>query len=207
MAHEIRNPLEAISGAVELIDTGISSGQEAREYLGIIREEIRNLNDYLGEFLEFARPESHEPVPTDLNALLGETLLLVTPLARKQQILVTVRPSPIPLLCRVDGNRLKRVFLNVILNGIEACEAGGRVEVFVDTRDGRGVVTVRDNGRGISEDIAGRVFEPYFSTKVRGSGIGLSVSKSIVEQHGGDIRISGRPGTGTEVVMTFPKEI
>ncbi|MFA6507723.1 MAG: ATP-binding protein [Treponemataceae bacterium] len=205
MAHEIRNPLEAMSGAVELIETGESLGPEATEYLGIIREEIRNLNDYLGEFLEFARPELHDPKPTNLNALLQDTLLLVNPLAKKQHIIVSLFLSPEPLLCLADGNRLKRVFLNVILNGIEACDGGGRVEIESNGDAESCLVSVRDNGKGISEEILGRVFEPYFTTKDKGSGIGLSLSKSIIEQHGGAIAISGKSGNGTEVTMTFPR--
>ena len=206
LAHEIRNPLEAISGAVELIGTGLPRESEAQEYLAIIREEMRNLNDYLGEFLEFARTEPHAPLSNDLNELIQETLLLVNPLARKRGIAVTVRLSPDPLVCLADGNRLKRVFLNVLLNGLEACDAGGSVEVELDGREESCRVAVRDDGRGIPDEILGRVFDPYFTTKEKGSGIGLSLSKSIVEQHGGSIRISGRPGSGTEVVMTFPKE-
>jgi signal transduction histidine kinase len=206
MAHEIRNPLEAISGAVELMEGGGASGAEAAEYLSIIREEIRNLDAYLGEFLEFARPEPHVPKPADLNELLRETLLLLTPLAKKRGIALELSLAPEPLVCRVDGNRLKRVFLNVALNGIEACSAGGRVTIESGRWRGSLIVTVRDDGPGISDELTARVFEPYFTTKEGGSGIGLSLSKSIVEQHGGSIGIAGGPGTGAVVTIAFPEE-
>lgn len=205
MAHEIRNPLEAISGAVELMG-GEASPEETAEYLGIIREEIRNLDGFLGEFLEFAKTQPHESAPTDLNELLRETLLLLNPLAKKRGVAVELALAPEALICRADGNRLKRVFLNVVLNGIEACGAGGTVRIESRRRDGRCVVAVRDDGPGISGEILSRVFEPYFTTKEGGSGIGLSLSKSIVEQHGGSISIAGSPGAGAEATISFPEE-
>jgi signal transduction histidine kinase len=205
MAHEIRNPLEAISGAVELMDGDAVPAAESAEYLGIIREEIRNLDEFLGEFLEFAKPQPHEPAPTDLNELLRETLLLLNPLAKKRRVAIGLLLSPDAPVCLADGNALKRAFLNVVLNGIEACSAGGTVEVESRLEAGRCLVAVRDDGPGVSEDVLSRVFEPYYTTKDGGSGLGLSLSKSIVERHGGSIALSRRPEGGTEALILIPE--
>ncbi len=206
MAHEIRNPLEAISGAVELLDPAAPAGSEASEYLTVIREEIRNLNEYLGEFLEFARPAPFNPEPLDLRLLLQETLLLVNPVARKRGIALSLDREGEPLLCRVDGNQTKRVFLNLILNGIEACGTGGRVEIRAAREGAFGVVRVLDDGRGIPREILDRLFEPYLTTKSKGTGLGLALSRRVVEQHGGTISIAGRTAGGTEATVKFPLE-
>jgi signal transduction histidine kinase len=203
MAHEIRNPLEAISGAVELIEAESADTTHGR-YLSIIREEIGNLNEYLGGFLEFARSEPSHTAPTDLNNLLEEVLILMRPLAKKSGMAVRNLSPRGPVICSVDRNGIKRVILNLVLNGIEAGHADGAVEVATCADNGCAVIEVRDDGCGIPASILDRVFDPYFSTKGTGTGIGLSVSKRLVEQHGGGIRIESTAGNGTVVTVTLP---
>ena len=205
LAHEIRNPLEAISGAVEALGPEAKAGSEAAEFLSVIREEIRNLDDYLGEFLEFARPEPSNPAAADLGTLLRETLLLVTPLARKRGITVFFLKEE-PLRSRVDGNQIKRVFLNLILNGIEACVEAGSVEIRLEREGDFGVVRVLDDGAGIPKEVLDRLFEPYFTTKPQGTGLGLALSRRVAEQHGGSIALAGRPEGGTEAAVRLPLE-
>ncbi len=204
MAHEIRNPLEAISGAVELIDPEVTN-PSAREYLGVIREEIGILNNYLKEVLEVAKPELSQTALTDLSVLVQETLLLLTPMARKRGVNLTIQAPPEHLsLCWVDRSQLKRVFLNIILNAIEASSVGKEVQVILDQQDDQVGILIRDFGCGIPEAILPKVFEPYFTTKEEGTGLGLSLSKRIVEHHGGTIEISSKAGWGTEVWVWLP---
>jgi signal transduction histidine kinase len=204
MAHEIRNPLEAISGAVELIEPEVTN-PSGREYLGVIREEIGILNDYLKEVLEVAKPELSHPSLTDLSVLVQETLLLVSPLARKRGVSLTLEVPPEGLsTCWVDRSQLKRVFLNLVLNAIEASTLGKEVQLRLQQQADGVWVWVKDFGCGIPEEILPRVFDPYFTTKEGGTGLGLSLSKRIVEGHGGSIGISSRAGWGTEVWVWLP---
>lgn len=204
MAHEIRNPLEAISGAVELIDPEVTS-PSAREYLGVIREEIGILNNYLKEVLEMAKPELAHPSLTDLSVLMQETLLLINPMARKRGVNLTIQvlQEPFPP-CWGDRSQLKRVFLNLILNAIEASSSGKEVHVSLQHQDHEVWVRIKDYGCGIPEEILPKVFDPYFTTKEDGTGLGLSLSKRIVERHGGSMGISSRVGSGTEVWVRLP---
>lgn len=204
MAHEIRNPLEAISGAVELIDPEVRS-PSAREYLEVIREEIGILNDYLKEILDVAKSELSRPVFTDLSVLVQETLLLLSPMARKRGMnLVIELPQDRISPCWVDRAQLKRVFLNIIINALEASQEGMEVRVRIEEQDGRVWVKVKDFGCGIPEEIIPKVFDPYFTTKEEGTGLGLSLSKQIVERHGGSMGITSRVGEGTEVWICLP---
>lgn len=204
MAHEIRNPLEAISGAVELIDPEVRS-PSVREYLEVIREEIGILNDYLKEILDVAKSELSRPVFTDLSVLVQETLLLLSPMARKRGMnLVIELPQDRISPCWVDRAQLKRVFLNIIINALEASQEGMEVRVRIEEQDGRVWVKVKDFGCGIPEEIIPKVFDPYFTTKEEGTGLGLSLSKQIVERHGGSMGITSRVGEGTEVWICLP---
>lgn len=204
MAHEIRNPLEAISGAVELIDPEVRS-PSVREYLEVIREEIGILNDYLKEILDVAKSELSRPVFTDLSVLVQETLLLLSPMARKRGMnLVIELPQDRISPCWVDRAQLKRVFLNIIINALEASQEGMEVRVRIEEQDGGVWVRVKDFGCGIPEEIIPKVFDPYFTTKEEGTGLGLSLSKQIVERHGGSMGITSRVGEGTEVWICLP---
>jgi signal transduction histidine kinase len=171
----------------------------------VIREEIGILNNYLKEVLDVAKSELSQPSFTDLSVLMQETLLLVSPMARKRGVNLTLeapqdRLSP----CWVDRSQLKRVFLNIIINAIEASREGMDVQVRVEEREGWIWVRVRDFGCGIPEEILPKVFDPYFTTKEEGTGLGLSLSKQIVERHGGSMGISSRVGAGTEVWVRLP---
>ncbi len=204
MAHEIRNPLEAISGAVELIDPEVTN-PSAREYLLVIREEMGVLNNYLKEVLEVAKPELSQPSLTDLRVLVQETILLLSPMARKRGVKLTIQASPEHLSpCWVDRSQLKRVFLNLILNAIEASTGGKEVEVSLEQKNNDVWVWVKDYGCGIPEETLPKVFEPYFTTKEEGTGLGLSLSKRIVDRHGGSIGILSKAGSGTQVWVRLP---
>jgi signal transduction histidine kinase len=204
MAHEIRNPLEAISGAVELIQSDIPDPAPAQKYLAVIWEEIGILNNYVREILDLTKPEVPQPVPTPLLPLAEETVLLVAPVARKRNITLSIEEGQTPPLCRVDRSQLKRALLNLVLNGIEACSAGGVVKIKVEGKDGDGWIRVQDSGCGIPREIRNKVFDPYFTTKREGTGLGLSISKRIIERNGGSLGIESEERKGTEVWIRLP---
>ncbi|MFQ3620150.1 MAG: ATP-binding protein [Spirochaetales bacterium] len=210
MAHEIRNPLEAISGAVELIASEVSPSALAKGHLGIIKEEIGILNDYLKEVLNITKPELGQPVLTDLLPLLQETSLLVQPVARKRNVSIEFSlpsgSSPAEFyVSLVDRSQIKRVFLNLLLNALEASYPGSKVYVRVSRLNSQVCVEVEDSGCGIPKEVLPKVFDPYVTAKAEGTGLGLALSKRIVEGYGGTIGIFSKEGEGTKVRFHLPQ--
>ena len=204
ISHEIRNPLEAMSGAVEILSGEPRLNADSRESLTILQEEIQNLDDYLNEFLEFARPMPVRLVSTKINALVEDCLFLLRPLLRKKHVKATTELAEDLPTCTLDVNQLKRVIINIVLNSIEAIPEQGELRISTKNPNGRVEIILRDDGEGIREDHLPRVFDPYFTTKSSGSGLGLPLSKMIVEQHDGSIRIESRLGEGTIVTVSLP---
>ena len=206
MTHEIRNPLEAMSGAVEILSSEPELSADSRDSVAILREEIRNLDDYLNQYLEFARPTPVNPVSTDVNMLVEDCLVLLRPLLRKKQVMLSTQLADGLPSCKLDVNQLKRVIVNILLNSIEAIPDRGALQISTRSRAGGVEISVKDNGEGIREEDLPRVFDPYFTTKSTGSGLGLPLSKMIVEQHDGAILIESLPGQGSVVTVTVPVE-
>ena len=208
LAHEIRNPLEAISGAVEILSSGIEDSSQEYSYLEIIKEEIHNLNDYLTEFLEFTKSKPGPRIDIRPSDLIHDSLLLLGPLLKKHKIEVSDHTASLLNYWNVDPNQMKRVILNVLLNSIEAISGSGRIDIGLNLSGNSLGLNITDNGCGISSENIDGVFDPYFSTKQNGSGIGLALSRKIVEQHEGSISILSHSTnlntTGTSVIIKIP---
>ncbi|RKY04830.1 two-component sensor histidine kinase [Candidatus Poribacteria bacterium] len=209
LAHEIRNPLNAINAHLQLLQEDISRGigeERGREYLeriDRIRGEVQRLNRILNDFLRYTRLPKPEPIPLDLSATVNEVLDFIEPESRRLGIEVERRLSPVPLV-RADPSQVKQAVLNLILNAHEAMPKGGRMTVSV-APEGRFVkVEVEDTGEGIPEEVIDKIFEPFFSTKREGTGLGLSLVKRIMDEHGGQIRVRSRKGEGTAISLLFP---
>jgi signal transduction histidine kinase len=190
LAHEIRNPLEAISGSVEILSSGIEENSKEFSYLGIIKEEIHNLNDYLTEFLDFTKAETGHRLDINPSELIGDSLLLLGPLLKKHRIDVSDNTASIENYWNVNPNQMKRVILNVLINSIEAIGSDGKIEIYTSLHDDKLELIISDSGCGLCVDNIDGVFDPYYSTKKDGSGIGLVLSRKIVEQHGGSISMT-----------------
>ena len=212
LAHEIRNPLEAISGSVEILSAGIKEDSKEYSYFGIIKEEIHNLNDYLTEFLEFTKSEPGHRIDIMPSELIKDSLLLLGPLLKKHRINVSFTNSEIGILWNVNPNQIKRVILNILINSIEAIEMNGNIIIEYKLVGDNSELILNDNGCGIEGKNIGGVFDPYYSTKKNGSGIGLALSRKIVEQHEGNISVISpsiiqnlnNSFKGTTVIIKFP---
>ena len=208
LAHEIRNPLEAISGAVEILSSGIEDSSQEYSYLEIIKEEIHNLNDYLTEFLEFTKSEPGHRINIRPSELIHDSLLLLGPLLKKHKIKVSNQIPDLSGSWHVDPNQMKRVILNVLINSIEAIRGSGCIDISINMYGSSLGLTITDNGCGITLENIDEVFDPYFSTRKNGSGIGLALSRKIVEQHKGIISISSHGAntniSGTSVMIKIP---
>lgn len=209
LAHEIKNPLNAISGAAVYIDKNYD-GILIKEFLKIITDEVSRINKLTGTLLGFAKPIYPRIEPHDINTLIHETVLLLDKEAQEQHILLSEQPSEnLPkVLC--DYNQIKQVLINLIINGFDAINSGGKISV-TSLRSGQDTVEIRvsDNGCGIAREDVDNIFKPFFTTKTRGTGLGLAISQKIARGHNGDLQVQSTPGQGTTFTLTLPhaKEI
>ena len=207
LAHEINNPLQSIIGCLGLAEETLSDTVEASRYLAVAREELRRVTRTIAQLRDLQSfSESERVEPLDLNETLAQLLTLNTPRCTEQGIQVVWQPARrLPPLMLVP-DRIRQVFLNLLLNAMDAMPEGGVLAVrTMQSRKPFGMrVTVRDTGPGIPAAILERVFEPFYTTKKKGLGLGLFTSRSIIERHRGTIEVHSRPGQGTTFVVWLP---
>jgi signal transduction histidine kinase len=208
MAHEIRNPLAAIVNATALLtDEGGLTPAERAATLGAIRTEARRLNRILSDFLRFARPQEARRAPGDIGEVVEHVSALVRDdRSRAPRVDVRVAIDPSVPRFAFDRDQLTQVLWNVALNGVEAMDGRGRLSLEVARQKGDVALAVSDTGPGIPRERLPRVFEPFYTGKPNGSGLGLTIAERIVSAHGGRIEIDSEPGRGTRVTMLFPLE-
>ncbi|MBN1993613.1 MAG: response regulator [Anaerolineae bacterium] len=206
LAHEINNPLQALRSGLRLLARPNLDDEKRQRYVATLDKEVERLIDTTLQTLEFARPGRVGKKSTNLNQLLRETLILVSKQLQRQQIETALAlGSDLPPLLVVP-DQIKQVFLNLILNAIDAMPDGGRLSLTTRhlPADNLAAATLADTGRGISPEILNRIYEPFFSTKEAGTGLGLSISYSIVEAHGGRIEVESKPGAGSTFTVYLP---
>ena len=204
LAHEIRNPLGSIEGAANIIDSAKTSEETRRSSLAIIRKETRRLNGLLTGLLDFARPRPPEFRPVDLGQLIDSVIALVGHTAERQKIRIRrALPGWLPRLPS-DSEQLKQVLLNLTINAIQAMPDGGEIVIRAERRDSFIWLSVRDEGQGIGEADLDKIFDPFYTTKEAGTGLGLSVAHQIVTQHGGRIRAVRNLGPGMTFSIILP---
>jgi signal transduction histidine kinase len=205
MAHEVRNPLGSIQGAAEILSDKVGNDPEAKRYTSILTAEVRRLGKVVTDLLVSARRESGEKAPVQVNGILRDMVSLYSQTARKKNIRVGEHYSK--ELPSVFGSevRLRQVFINIFLNAVEAVKSEGEIAVSTRKIDSGVLVSVRDNGPGIPIGEREKIFDLFHTTKQGGTGIGLAISRRIVEEHGGKIEIRSGEGNGTEMLITLPE--
>ena len=208
MAHEIRNPLAAIVNATALLtDEEHLTPEERATTLAAIRTEARRLNGILSDFLQFARPQEARRAPGDIRDVVRHvTALIRDDRSRAPRVDVKVAVDPAVPRFAFDRDQITQVLWNVALNGVQAMNGRGRLSLELARRNGDVALAVSDTGPGIPRETLARVFEPFYSGKPNGSGLGLTIAERIVAAHGGRIEIESAPGTGTRVTLLFPVE-
>jgi two-component system sensor histidine kinase PilS (NtrC family) len=202
IAHEIRNPLAALSGAVEVMAAG--AADETRERLGqIVLKETGRLNNIIREFLEYARPVPLSRASVDVAEVVDEVLLLLEQ-AAAPGTLKTVREFVSNLTWSVDRQQFRQAVWNLCLNAVQAMPEGGELVVTMGVAGGRLLLRIDDTGEGIAPADLGHIFEPFFSTKLQGTGLGLALVHRIVQDHGGEIDVQSRPGIGSTFTVVLP---
>jgi signal transduction histidine kinase len=208
IAHEIRNPLNFISLSIDhLKKKYMPQGNEDKEkfetLIVSIKHEIQRLNKLVGDFLEYGKPMRLSLQVIDLGNLIGEVLELVRAKAEKDCISITYRNGEIPLLA-VDPELIKTCIFNIILNAFQAMPEGGDLTVITKTSNGKAYIIVEDTGVGVSKENMQKLFDPFFSTKITGLGLGLAMTKRVIEEHGGKAEFESTEGKGSVMTILLP---
>ena len=232
LAHEIKNPLSTVGLNVQLLQEDVhdlSQGdglsEAHHEGLGRVQRRLESLSrethrlrDILEDFLRFAGRVELDPQPTDLHAMIGELVDFFEPQAREAGVNLRTQLSAEDATLIADAGLLKQAMLNLMINAVQAMTQarekgeihGGADELIVRTERGRSAggsefrIHVTDTGPGMSDEVVAKVFQPYFSTKRGGTGLGLPTSRRIVEEHGGSLSVHADPGRGTDFTLTLP---
>ena len=207
VAHEIRNPLTGIATTAQVLKEKLAGDGGKEKYLNVILEEIARLDDIIKNLLNFARPVSPHPTELSLSSLIENALGLLTDTAREKRVSLHFESGLLEDRCLLDGDQIKQVILNIVLNGIQACGGGGTANVYVREAADPAFVEIElsDTGSGIPEEIADKLYNPFFTTRPEGTGMGLSISRKIVESHGGRIYHRSSVGRGTSFFIELPR--
>jgi signal transduction histidine kinase len=203
IAHEIRNPLFAIAGFANAL-LREAHDDKTRERLGIILEESQRLDSILKSILTFARPVESAPGQTDMNQVVRETMDLMGLACENQSILVDLSLADDAPLVKADPELIKQCLINLVKNSLEAMPGGGKLFVRTGLMAQHALLEVEDTGHGIPVELRDKVFSPFFSTKGKGSGLGLARIKKILDDLGGTVELVSIPGEGTRVALLLP---
>jgi signal transduction histidine kinase len=200
IAHEVRNPLAALDLFAGLLAEELAARPEAA-HVTRIRAELAALTKVVEEFLDYARARPPVREPVDLGLLLAEVADLVQPLAAERHVSVVVDGGG---AARADREQVRRAAVNLVRNAVEAAPAASVVELGGRAADGEAVIEVADRGAGLSRDAQERLFRPFFTTKERGTGLGLALAKKVADAHGGTLALEPREGGGTVARLSIP---
>lgn len=204
VAHEIRNPLGSIKGFATILAGRSQQDERSLEITRVMKDEVDRLNRVVTELLEFARPTEIEKRLYPCRQILEHTLQLVKSDAEHQSVVIEWQVVPDDLEAALDLDRFSQLLLNLYLNALHAMEQGGALKVQAHLESDAVVFSVEDTGVGIEADDLPHIFDPYFTTKARGVGLGLANAHKIVEAHGGTITVSSNPGEGATFVVRLP---
>jgi signal transduction histidine kinase len=222
VAHEVKNPLNAMTIHLELLKQKLEAQQAAREgrppnavpaqgvdmqkHVNVIAHEIRRLDEVMMGFLKFARPDELRLQPVSLADLISDVVTTVGPEAEKNNVAIKAEcPAALPEI-NADSAMLRQAILNLALNACQAMPSGGTLRFACRATPRRRVeIDVEDTGTGIPPEHLNRIFDLYFTTKEKGTGIGLSMVYRIVQLHDGEVEVQSTPGVGTRFRLIFPQ--
>jgi PAS domain S-box-containing protein len=209
VAHEIRNPLTAVGGFARRLDKSIAEGTKEKDYAGFIITEVNRLEGILKNVLTFSRDATPQMEECDISETIDRVLKMNEEICREKSISIQKSYNDVPLIL-IDNAQLHEAVENLVLNAVDAMEEGGVLTVSLGKELHEGglyiYLKIKDSGVGISPDKLSLIFEPFFTTKVaeKGTGLGLPITKKILEDHGGFIRVESTIGEGTEFSLYFP---
>jgi two-component system, NtrC family, sensor histidine kinase HydH len=209
VAHEIRNPLSSIKGFATYFKERYKNHAQDRETAEVMIQEVERMDRVIGQLLEFARPSTLNIRPHSVPELIRHSLKLIQEDARAKGVEIHTQVPPEMPLIRMDGDRMAQVLLNLYLNGLQATNTGGILDVGVTlNHDANQIkITVKDNGEGIDPANKEHIFDPYFTTKSNGTGLGLAIVHKILDAHAGRIEVESTPGKGTSISIFLPIQV
>ena len=224
LAHEIKNPLSTVKLTLDLVGEeleelnsaqaaptragGNHRGlQRAHRQITIIQKEANRLEQILEDFLRFIGRTELRLASTDINALVSDMIDFYSPQAQSHSVTVRQGLSHEPLICKIDADMLKQVMLNLFLNAQQAMTNDGELMIRTERQKDAAVIQISDTGRGIPPDQLPHIFDAYYSSRPRGSGLGLPTARKIVEAHNGTITVDSEPGKGTSFTIMLPLQV
>ena len=210
IAHEIRNPLSSIRGLAQFVYNSFSKTDERKEDLNTIIQEVDRLNKLVVQVLDFAKLKKPNLTRFSLNNLIRKITELFKIEIKDKQIKFNLKLSPNISQIQADEDQIKQILMNVIINAIQAIPKKGEIEIKTEKASLRGESAIKliieDSGIGITEKDFNQIFDPFFSTKEKGSGLGLSIVYKLVEAHQGEIKVESKEGKGTKFVIFLPQK-
>jgi len=211
VAHEIRNPLNAIGMAsqrlqAEYLPADTKEREEFSRLTGIVRDEVRRLNGIIEEFLTFSRSRRLKLRRSSVTELLQKVVDVIKEEAESRQITINTRWGKSPAMVRMDADKLQQALLNIIKNAMESTSCAGKITVSVESREkDQIIVNITDTGSGIAPEEIDRIFDPGYTTKEKGLGLGLPLAYEIIRAHGGEVRLQSNKGSGTTFEIILPR--
>lgn len=207
VAHEVRNPLGIIKASVQLVEESGNDPVRMREVMRVIRQEIDRLDRVIKALLDFGRPSSPTLRPTDVKSVIDDVVLFTSRFAGQAQVEIVTEYAQSGLSVFADADQLKQVLVNLVSNAVQAMgERGGTIHVRVWGDREYVSIAVEDTGPGMPPEVAEKVFDPFFSTRDDGTGLGLTIVHRIIDQHGGRIEVHSVPGRGTTFTVVLPAQ-
>ncbi len=206
VSHEIKNPLMVIGGLANQVERRLPEDPAAQEKLHIIQNEVKRLESFLGELRDFLRPAQPSKQEINLNQVIQEVVALMEDAIQEKGVSLVARLDPDLPPIEADPNQLKQVLLNLLKNALEATEDQGKILISSGARDSQVWFEVQDTGRGMGEDVLEKIFHPFYTTKDKGTGLGLAVINKIVTDHHGTISVDSVAGSGSTFTVRLPQK-
>jgi two-component system sensor histidine kinase HydH len=206
VSHEIKNPLMVIGGMASQVERRHSEDPASQEKLRIIQTEVKRLESFLGELRDFLRPAQPSKQEVDVNQVIKEVEALMGDALQEKGVVLEERLDPNLPTVGADPNQIKQVLLNLLKNAAEATEEQGKILVSSGAQDAQVWFAVKDTGKGMSEDVLEKIFHPFFTTKDKGTGLGLAVINKIITDHQGTITVDSVVGQGSTFTIRLPQK-
>jgi two-component system sensor histidine kinase HydH len=206
VSHEIKNPLMVIGGLASQVERRHSEDPASQEKLRIIQTEVKRLESFLGELRDFLRPAQPSKKEVNVNQVIREVEALMGDALEEKGVVLEERLDPNLPAVGADPNQIKQVLLNLLKNAAEATEEQGKILVSSGVQDSQVWFAVKDTGKGMSEDVLEKIFHPFFTTKDRGTGLGLAVINKIITDHHGTITVDSVAGQGSTFTIRIPQK-